>query len=348
MRKIISFIAAVFCIYGLKAQELLTPINTSSYGTHSLPVFIPKDTSQSRLISLQNIVPPPPTPISYWEKKNELGIVMSQVAFSNWNAGGNNAISGISSGNFVRKYKRGNVSWNNELLFRYGLNAQEDQKLRKSDDAVQLNSTFGYRTHPKSDWYYSAKFTFQTQFTNGYKYPDRDNPISKFMAPGYLFFGLGTEYSPTTEKFTAYFSPATMKATYVLDQDLANQGAFGVDKALYDAEGNLIKEGKQTRTEVGILVTSLWEKDVYKNMSFTNRVSLYTDYLNDFGNVDVDWELNFNLVVNEYVKANVGAHIKYDNDVKTREVQISENETIGLEPKLQLKQILGVGVSYVF
>lgn len=348
MRKIVSLIAAVFCIYGLEAQELLNPINTSSYGVQSLPVQIGKDTSKTRHARLRRLVPPPPAPISYWTKKNEMGIVLSQAAFSNWNAGGNNSISGISSANFVRAYKRGNVSWNNELILKYGLNSQEDQKLRKADDAIELNSTFGYRTHPKSDWYYSGKLTFKTQFTKGYKYPDRDNPISKFMAPGYLFLGAGTEFSPEEEKFKAYFSPVTMKATYVLDQDLANQGAFGVEKAIYDAEDNIIREGKQTRTEVGILINSQWEKEIYRNMHFTNRVSLYTDYLNDFGNVDVDWEVTFNLVVNEYVKANVGAHIKYDNDVKTRELEISENETFAYGPRLQLKQILGVGVSYMF
>ncbi|SFW39024.1 Protein of unknown function [Sinomicrobium oceani] len=348
MRKIIVLIAAVFCMYSLEAQEFLTPINPSSYGVHSLPTYIPKDSSRARIRRLKSIVPPPPAPVTYWSKKNEMGVILSQVAFSNWNAGGNNAISGISSANFVRWYKRGNVSWNNELILRYGLNAQEDQKLRKSDDAIELNSTFGYRTRPKSDWYYSAKFTFKTQFTNGYKYPDRDNPISKFMAPGYLFLGVGAEYSPTDKKLTAYFSPLTQKATYVMDQDLANTGAFGVQKALYDSAGNIIREGKQTRTELGFLINSQWETDIYKNITMMNRVTLYTDYLNDFGNVDVNWELMLNLVVNEYVKANIGAHIIYDNDVKTRELQINENETLAYGPRLQLKQILGVGINYAF
>ncbi|WP_461533788.1 DUF3078 domain-containing protein [Sinomicrobium sp.] len=348
MKKTIFLITIVLYSCSTRAQEILTPIESSSYSIHNLPVYFPIDTSETRIKVLESIVPPLPDPVSYWLKENELGIIMSQIAFSNWNAGGNNAISGISSAHFVRWYKRGNVSWNNELILKFGLNAQENQKLRKSDDAIQFNSTFGYRTHPKSDWYYSAKLTFSTQFTNGYQYPDRDNPISKFMAPGYFFLGVGAEYSPTEEKLTAYFSPITQKSTYVLDQDLANNGAFGVEKAIYDSAGNMIRAGKQVRTEVGILVNSNWEKEVYKNMTFTNRVSLYTDYLNDFGNIDIDWEFNFNLVVNEYVKANVGAHIKYDNDVKTQELQLSDNKTLAYGPRLQLKQILGVGINYAF
>lgn len=45
-----------------------------------------------------------------------------------------------------------------------------------------------------------------------------------------------------------------MKNTLVLDQTLANQGAFGVDKAIYDpVTGELIREGKNSRTELGFL-----------------------------------------------------------------------------------------------
>jgi hypothetical protein len=42
-----------------------------------------------------------------------------------------------------------------------------------------------------------------------------------------------------------------MKTTLVLDQTLANQGAFGVNKAVYDVNGNLIKKGELYRMELG-------------------------------------------------------------------------------------------------
>ena len=185
MKKTIFLITIVLCSCTAWAQEILTPIESSSYSIHDLPVNLPIDSSKTRIKALESIIPPLPDPVSYWSKENELGIIMSQIAFSNWNAGGNNAISGISSGRFVRWYKRGNVSWNNELILKFGLNAQENQKLRKSDDAIQFNSTFGYRTHPKSNWYYSAKLTFSTQFTNGYQYPGAINLEMGLSRSGY-------------------------------------------------------------------------------------------------------------------------------------------------------------------
>jgi hypothetical protein len=40
------------------------------------------------------------------------------------------------------------------------------------------------------------------------------------------------------EQIIIHISPLTSKMTFVLDQRLANQGAFGVVKAVYDIDGN--------------------------------------------------------------------------------------------------------------
>jgi len=60
----------------------------------------------------------------------------------------------------------------------------------------------------------------------------------------------------------------------------------------------------------------------------------------------VDWQLQVDMIVNEYVKANIGIHMIYDDDIKAKEEVNGEQITVG--PKLQLKQALGIGVVYVF
>ena len=141
----------------------------------------------------------------------------------------------------------------------------------------------------------------------------------------------------------------TQKATFVLDQRLANQGAFGVQKAVLDANGNVLNAGKNTLMELGFLVTHSWEKEVYENVNMISRLNLYTDYLNSFGNIDIDWELNFNLKVNQYISAQIGTHLIYDDDIKF-DVEKAADGSI-LSPgvtKTQFKQLLGVGVVYEF
>ncbi len=276
-------------------------------------------------------------PQSFWDKANEFGLNINEVAFVNWNAGGDNSVSALANFRFARNYKFRYLNWDNELRLRYGINAQEGRQLRKTDDQIRLASTFGFRKDTITSWYYSVKANFNTQFSNGFKYPNRETPISRFMSPGYLFLGAGTSYIPEGKKFNLYISPITMKSTFVLDEQLSEQGAFGVD------------EGEHIFMELGFLITNTWEKEVLKNVLMNHRLSVYTDYLLSFGNIDVDWEMTFNLKVNKYINANIGTHVIFDDDIKFDEVVADDGTIIdpGI-PRIQFKQLLGVGLNYAF
>lgn len=284
--------------------------------------------------------------IGYWEKKDKVGLDFNQIAFVNWSAGGDNSISGILKGDFNRKYIKGRLIWDNKLNVRYGVNKQSERELRKTDDVLEINSTFGYKSSLVSDWYYVSKLNFKTQFTNGFNYPNTENPVSSFFAPAYLFVGVGGEYfsHPTGMKY--YISPITYKATFVMNQILANQGAFGVDPAVYDLDGNLLKKGKNTRAEVGLLLSSEWKREVFTNMFIETKLTLYTDYINHFGNVNVLWDLKLDMKVNDFVQASIGMNLVYDDNIKTKVqrdgVQVLEG------PRVQLKQSVGVGLVYLF
>jgi hypothetical protein len=52
------------------------------------------------------------------------------------------------------------------------------------------------------------------------------------------------------------------------------------------------------------------------------------------------------LTVNQYVKVNIGARIIYDDDIKVKEEKEGKQVTVG--PKLQIRQMLGVGLVYTF
>lgn len=172
------------------------------------------------------------------------------------------------------------------------------------------------------------------------------NEISGPFSPAYIFLGVGSEYIRKDLGLNVYLSPLTNKTTLVLNHTLANQGAFGVDPAVYDEDGTLIRQGKTSRTEVGILITNNIKRQIFKNIVLDHRLSLYTDYINKFGNIDVDWQLQLDMTVNEYVKANLGLHIIYDDDIKATE-EVGD-EVVQVGPKIQLKQMLGLGLTYTF
>ena len=189
---------------------------------------------------------------SLWRSYNKIGVNVSEVAFVNWNAGGVSSVSGLVNVDLKRTYKTKNIRWKNELLAKYGINKQKDLGVRKTEDNVQINSTFGYRKDTLSNFYSTVKFNFATQFSNGYEYPDISNEISTVMSPAYTFLGLGTEYGANDENLSVYVSPITVKSTIVLDQKLANNGAFGVEPAILDTDGNILEEGENVLTQMGI------------------------------------------------------------------------------------------------
>jgi len=283
-----------------------------------------------------------------WKSKNKLTFDLSEVAFVNWNSGGSNSISGLigfeTSANYSDKY----FYWKNDARVSYGINKQESRELRKTDDIVQINSSMGFNPDVNSNWFYSAQLNFTTQLTNGYSYPNTDDPISRLLAPGYLFFGGGMEYGKEIDRLSFYFSPLTLKATFVLDEDLANAGTFGVTPAVYNSEGELIREGEQLKKEVGILMTNSYEMELAKNINLKNQVSMYSDYVNNFGNVDVDWSVDLDFKVNSFVRATLGSHLRYDDDVKTYIETDVEDETEEAGAKVQWKQFLGVGFAVDF
>ncbi|WP_233265901.1 DUF3078 domain-containing protein [Formosa sp. L2A11] len=284
------------------------------------------------------------TPTPTWLNTNKASIDLNEVAFVNWNAGGSNSISAIVSQVSALEYSFKNFKWTSGLTARYGINQQESEVLKKTDDLLEISSSVGYKRSQESKWYYSARLTFSTQFANGYTYPDTSNPISKFMAPGYLFFGGGMEYGKDIKKLSFYASPLTFKSTYVLDQDLANAGSFGVEPAVYDDDGNVLIPGEKVREELGILITNYYEVDVAQNVSLKSTANFYTDYLNSFGNIDVDWQLLVGFKVNNFINASLGSQLKYDNDVKNLIVIDEDADEYGQSgAKVQWKQLLGIG-----
>ena len=279
-----------------------------------------------------------------WKTLEEIGLYFNQVSFNNWNAGGANSISAIFNGKVQANYKSEKLFWNSNLFIRYGVNKQESEPLRKTEDAISIISNFGYEKNENSNWFYSTRFSFNTQFADGYNNPDEE-PISRFMAPAYLFMGAGLEYGRHIEKLSFYASPLTLKTTFVLDKNLANSGAFGVNPAIFDMDGNIIKEGDTVRSEFGFLLTNQYQYEVFENIMLNSLIRLYSDYLNNFGNIDLEWEINFDFKVNKYVSAIFGSHLRYDDDIKTELIRNEiTNEIIVVEgPKLQWKQLLGVG-----
>ncbi|MFW5701741.1 MAG: DUF3078 domain-containing protein, partial [Bacteroidota bacterium] len=235
-----------------------------------------------------------------------LQLNMNQLALINWAKGGDQSISGVSRVNLFYNCKSKDYSWENNFDLGYGLMTSEEYPMRKTEDKIDLNSKFGKNAF--ENFLYTVIFNFKSQFAPGYKYPDDTTMVSNLFSPAYVILSIGMDYQPGDD-FSLYFSPISGKAIIVTDQQLANRGAFGVEKAKLDTAGNVVVPGKNARFDFGWYLTAKLKKEIMEDVTIQSKLELFNDYTaKDPGNrlnIDVDWETQFRLKVNDYISANI-------------------------------------------
>ncbi len=282
-----------------------------------------------------------------WKKGGLGAINFSQVSLTNWSAGGENSMSAVALVNLFAHYKRKRTSWDNTLDLAYGFVQSGSAAMRKSDDRMELTTEYGYKT--TRNWHIAAVINFKSQFSPGYNYPNDSVITSNFLAPGYILTAIGLDYMPD-DHFSFFISPLSGKITVINNQALADLGTFGNDKAQYDVNGSKIADGKRVRTEFGALASIKYKKEIMKNVTLKTKVDLFSNYLKNPQNIDVNWDLLLNLRVNKYVAASITTQMIYYNDVKVPVYQDvgGVNTKVGEGPRLQFKEVLGIGFSYKF
>lgn len=278
-----------------------------------------------------------------WFTGGTTALNFSQVYLQNWAAGGQSSISGTALVQLFANYKRNNMSWDNTLDLAYGLLRQGDEGiLIKTDDRVDFTSKYGQKASEK--WYYSGLVNFRTQFAPGYGIangiPDQSNIISDLLAPAYTLVALGMDYKPNS-KFTAFISPATYKLTVVMNDSLSSIGAFGVTP------------GENLRSEIGGYVRMGYTNEIVENVSLTTRIDLFSNYINNPQNIDINWEMLISMKINEFMSATITTQLLYDDDVTLQKKDPIFNEDgvqidSGRGPGVQFKEVLGIGFSYKF
>ncbi|HOY39550.1 MAG: DUF3078 domain-containing protein [Bacteroidales bacterium] len=286
-----------------------------------------------------------------WKTGGVLSINLAQASFVNWAAGGQNSlgINGLFSA--FATYHKGKSSWDNMLDVGYGILKQgKNSSFIKTDDKIDFSSKYG-RQASKS-WYYAAILNFKTQMTNGYNYPNDSVAISKLMAPAYLIGAIGMDFKPCAD-FTAFIAPFTSKTTFVLDEDFANAGAFGVTPAIY-TDGLLTTPGKKVRSEFGGYIRVVYTHSFFKekNVTVLSKLDLFSNYLHNPQNIDVNWENIFSFKVNKFISATITTQLMYDDDIiiavdRNDDGVINATDGPG-GPRLQFKEILGIGFTYKF
>ncbi len=266
-----------------------------------------------------------------WKKGGNLELLFNQASYSDWQAGGANSFAANGKAFLYARYDDGgNWVWANVLNLGYGINIQ-DGLYSKTDDRIEFESRADRRL--SKNWRASALLNFRTQFTNGYSNPGETEDslkISTFMAPGYTLLGLGLTYKPN-DRFTLFISPLTSKQTYVLDDKLSAEGAFGVDP------------GSMFRQEIGGYLNMRYFRSLVENVELRLALDLYSNYLDgNYKFIDVNGQLALLMKVNKWLTTSFTMDVIYDHDI------IFDTSDGGPMRRTQFKQVLGVGLTHNF
>jgi hypothetical protein len=287
----------------------------------------------------------------YWKYKSEASFVLNQASLTNWVKGGESSISTALDVTGYADYnnKAKKISSSNFARIKFGYLKADGERIRKNIDLLETNSKLNHKAFGKFD--FSAIMLFKTQIAIGKNYfpggakdlSDSSHIVSKFMNPAVLTIGFGLDFKPN-KTTSINLSPLSYKGTFVTDPAYIKNTYYDdrIDQTLYGIEKN-----KKSLNEPGASFMITNEFKPIETITLVNRLQLFTNYLHNPQNVDVDWEMIATARINWFTDVRLNTHLVFDDDTKTN----SKDKKTGLIKKtarIQFKELLGFSLSFRF
>ena len=322
-------------LYLEKEVSFKRPLKQNHYSDARVNV---KEVDKSSLLELQKVYIKP----HYWKDRLEANFIMSQSALSNWVKGGENSFSTAMDITEFANYenKALNLSSNNFFRVKLGFLKSGNNPIRKNLDLIETNSKLNHKAFGKFD--FSGILLFKTQIAPGFNYNTEPNPteVSKFLNPATLTIGVGLDYKPN-KNTSLNFSPFSYKGTYMTDTVKLDQTLYGIPK------------DRKALHEPGISLLVTHEYKPVKSVTITNRLALFTNYIHNPQNIDVDWEMIATANLNWFTDVRFNTHLIYDDDTKSQVIKggmpvLNPDLTPKKTARAQFKEMLGLSIVFRF
>lgn len=273
--------------------------------------------------------------VNYWKTRTLIGLNVNQAAFSdNWKNGGVNSLALAGKLNYKAEYSKESYSFVTETILDYGKVKNKDQLQKKTVDRIFLDNKAAIQL--SKNWYFFGSVNFTSQFDNGYTYSRIDgierasiNPISRFMAPGYLTESIGFEYKPV-KYFSSRIGTGTARQTFVLDtsvyvvKDLKDPTNLSKNKRADTKFG--VEFGKEFKNELAFQIVNNFDKEIFKNLNLKMRYEMFIPYDN-FGHIDHRLDVEVRARINRFMNVSVVGVGLYDRD---QDLKIQGSQTMAL------------------
>ena len=257
-----------------------------------------------------------PVPEYGWKHGLVAGLTLTQVGFTDWAQGGENALAYTIFADGKSIDDEENSNWTNTYKFAFGQTRLSNQGLRKADDIIDLSTVFTYKLGTLINPYAAA--TVKTQFAKGYMYPKADSAVqvSAFFDPGYLTQSAGVGYQPIKEIKTRLGFALREIITNKFNQYSDNpETKDKIEKVSVDG-------GMESVTDVE------WQLD--DNILFTMKLEMFAPFKR-FDEIVVRDNTSLVAKVNKYITAMFNVQL------------INEKR---VTPRTQIKETIALGLSY--
>ena len=262
---------------------------------------------------------------SLWTKRGNVTVLLNQTGFSDWVGGGTNNFSGTIKFDYEWEYRNKGWDWLSNVESAFGLAKYKNAPFaRKIDDRILIQSIVGKEFTRNLS--FSAFFNFTSQIGNGYKYKkdDDNNEIreltTRIFSPAYFQIGSGFLWKKD-EKLWVNYSPIASRLILVskkfTDALSENDTYFGVSP------------NKSSRYELGANLTFHSEGSLLENVNYKQDLKLFSNYLEDASNIDLDYLAQIEINVNPLLSTQLIFQLIYDDNAVSR---------------LQVREVFGVGV----
>ena len=279
-----------------------------------------------------------------WKFGGIIAINLNQQNSSYWvGATEKYALSVGSSADLYGNYSKGKNTWDNTLKMSYAWLNNESQGVRKTSDFIDLYTKYGRDISKNGKIFFATLGNLRTQFTNGYDYnQDPRRRTSGFFAPATILFTPGLEWRPT-KFFSLFASPLAAKWVVVSNDPYSYvyPGGIRPDGSIEEPISKLygVDPEEKVDGQFGAFVSAKFDKEVFKNVVYTSRLDLYSNYKNKPQNIDIFWTSNLVFKVNKWLAFQYQWNVAYDDDFVPEGVS---------GPRTQFLGNFGIGVTGKF
>ena len=259
-----------------------------------------------------------PEVIYGWKHSLVGALGLTQVAFKDWQQGGEDALAWTLALEGQSVQDRPKTNWTTSSKFAFGQTKLGDQGTRKTDDKIDIETVFTYKIDVYVNPYAAA--TLKTQFARGYQYDKtgKRTATSAFLDPAYLTQSAGVGYQPVPKVKTRL--------------GLALREVLTSDFPHYADDPETKDEIEKTKVEGGVESVTNAEWSLAQNLLLRSKLELFAP-IGSMSDVVMRNDNTIAAKVSEYITVNLNVDLINDKTASS---------------KMQVKEVLSLSLSYTF